>query len=590
MDVVDYLKILRRRWKIIAAAFLIGLLVALVTLPPAPKKVVTSSGSVTAATSFQAATILLQTRTGATTVPLETIPAFVRTGQVPQRAAKTLDYEGDLAALAAQVTSLPSTQTETLTIVAVDPDPDRAVAISAAFSNALVAVLRDRAQEATQNKIGLLERVLADYQDRRNGITGGSSLEEAQRDALQRAYDAVQSQVVQLQVDSAVAGFDLQILQEGTATPAGTPIAAETPVDSGSSKGGKNATTEEPAVSDTQAASNPLSGNRWIRFGLIVGMATLLGAALALAIERFDTRMRGRKAFEETLLLPVVASVPPLSRAARGRHEITSLQYPLGGVAEAYRSLRSALSLLPSRAIPSDPLNVFALGTHEAEAEPVNDPRVILFTSPRARDGKTTSLVNLATALVEVGRRVVVLDCDFRNPEAHRFLEVPDGKGLSDLLADGRQHPLSTILQPTAVPAVELALAGASTAHPGALLGQMGDLVADARRRADVVLVDAPPLLVANDAIDLMAFVDTVVVCVREGRTTQSEGQQTAALLSRLRVACLGLVLVGATDSGAAYFQRGESVRSRLGRRLPSSEQLLVPFTTGSHTGGKRER
>lgn len=562
MDVVDYVRILRRRWKIVFAAALIGVVVGLVTLPPAPRTVNTSSGPTTAAGLYSATTTLLQTFNSDTTVPISTLPGLVKAGQVPQRAAKSLGYAGDPSALVGAVAASADPKLGIVTITARDKSPDRAVALAQAFSTALLATLRSQTQQAIQTKIDLLQRVLTGYQQRRNEITGTSAVEVAQRAALDDAYAAIQNQVVQLQVNSATAGFDLQVLQEGAAQPATSGI-----------------------TSAAAAPEAPKPSRRWIRFGIVVAMSTLLGAGLALAIERFDTRLRGRRAFEETLLLPVVAGVPPLSRRSRGRHEITSLQYPLGGVAEAYRSLRSALSLLPSRPIPLDALNFLALGSREPDLAPVMDPRVILFTSPRAGDGKTTSLVNLATALVEAGRRVVVLDCDFRNPEAHRFLQVPEGHGLSDLLADARGHSLASILVPTAVPAVELALAGASTAHPGALLGQLGDLVQQARERADIVLIDAPPLLLANDAMDLMPYVDSVVVCVREGRTTNPEAQQTAALLGRLRVACLGLVVIGANDAGAAYFRSGDSMRHRLGRRLPNSEQAVTAGTAAQSRG-----
>jgi Mrp family chromosome partitioning ATPase/capsular polysaccharide biosynthesis protein len=569
VDVVDYLRILRRRWKIILAATLIGVVVGLVTLPPAPRRIVTSSGTTTtAASSYEAITTLLQTHNSSTVVPLDSLPTMVTSAGVAQRVAKALDYQGDPTALIIGVLPSADAKASTLAIKVTNSDPERAVALSTAFADSLIAELRDQAQKSIETKVGMLEKTLTDYQARRSAITGSSTLEQLQRQALDDAYSAIQNQVVQLQVDSATAGFDLQVLQQGTAS----------------------AVTSSTAGSSASSASSSPTSNRWLRFAVIVLMSALLGAALALAIERFDTRLRGRKAFEETLLLPVVASVPTLSRRARGRHEITSLRYPLGGVAEAYRSLRSALSLLPSRPITLDALNFFAPGSREVEAAPVMDPHVLLFTSPRAGDGKTTSLVNLATALVESGRRVIVLDCDFRNPEAHRFFEVPDGHGLSDLLADARGHSLASILQPTSVPGVVRALAGASTAPPGALLGQRGDLREVARARADVVLVDAPPLLLAYDAIDLMPFVDSVVVCVREGRTTNPEAQQTAALLGRLRVPCLGLVVVGAGDAGAAYFRRGDSMRHRLGRRPQNSEQAVGAASSGARAGGDRDR
>jgi Mrp family chromosome partitioning ATPase len=277
--------------------------------------------------------------------------------------------------------------------------------------------------------------------------------------------------------------------------------------------------------------------------------------------------------------VPVVASVPAMPHRRRGRHEVTAVREPQSGLAEAYRSLRSALFLLPSRTVPADPAVTTSQPAFDPAGldRPVHDPKVLLFVSPRAGDGKTTSLVNLASTLAEAGRSVIVLDCDFRHPDAHEFLDVMPGKGLSDLLAAGADVPLSTVLQPSVVPGVQLAIAGTSTRHPGALMGLMKRYVTEARELADVVLVDAPPVLLANDAIDLMPMVESVIIVVREGRTSTSEALRIASLLGRLQTPCLGAVLVGSRDAGAAYFDQGDGLlrRSRRGsgRRMAPAGQ-----------------
>jgi Mrp family chromosome partitioning ATPase len=223
----------------------------------------------------------------------------------------------------------------------------------------------------------------------------------------------------------------------------------------------------------------------------------------------------------------------------------------------------------------------------EAMPAPVSNPRVVLATSARARDGKTTTVVNLACALAESGRRVIVLDCDFRHPEAHLHLGVPQGRGLSDLLAANQGHPLESVLQQTDVPNVRLATAGFSTEHPGALLGTMGPYMQQARGLADIVLVDAPPVLLANDAIDVMPFVDTVVVVARDARVTSAEAGRVMHLLSRLRVACLGTVLVGATDAGASYFHQDVVLRSSRWRREKTPRTTATVASHRATPGGR---
>ena len=153
---------------------------------------------------------------------------------------------------------------------------------------------------------------------------------------------------------------------------------------------------------------------------------------------------------------------------------------------------------------------------------------------------------------------------------------------LSDLLAADKDVSLGSVVQRTSVPNVRLALAGTSTAHPGALLGLMGRYVDEAREHADIVLIDAPPVLLANDAMDLVPFTDTVVIVGRDGRTTRTDGQRVAALLARLRVACLGTVLIASTDVSAAYFGQRDATRRRLARR----EKHASDFASAAEPAG----
>src|SRR5262249_13668092 len=124
--------------------------------------------------------------------------------------------------------------------------------------------------------------------------------------------------------------------------------------------------------------------------------------------------------------------------------------------------------------------------------------RAILVTSPAPGDGKTTLVANLAAVLEETGSSVVVLDFDFRSPEVHRFFPTPQRPGLSEALrADGKGPGLDDILRssPVVGSGVRLAPSGATDRNPSELFGPGRKLVASARRRADIVLLDTPPVL-----------------------------------------------------------------------------------------------
>jgi capsular exopolysaccharide synthesis family protein len=203
-------------------------------------------------------------------------------------------------------------------------------------------------------------------------------------------------------------------------------------------------------------------------------------------------------------------------------------------------------------------------------------------TSARSGEGKTTVTVNLAAALAEAGQRVLVLDSDFHKPEVHRFLDVPNGPGLSDLVhTEENAQQLPALSRPTSIESVRLVTAGTMTEQPPALPMRIGELLSEARGLADVVLVDSPPMLVGNDAMDLMPYVDTVLVACRSGRTTREQAERASELLARMRVPVIGAALVASRSASPAfgYFISGRAATGS------GSERRRARVETASREG-----
>ena len=141
-----------------------------------------------------------------------------------------------------------------------------------------------------------------------------------------------------------------------------------------------------------------------------------------------------------------------------------------------------------------------------------------------------------------------MLDCDFRGPDAHQYLGVSPGTGLSNLLTSTTTVDLSQHVRQSDIPHVDIVTAGTQLERPSTLAAHMGDLMAQARELADIVLVDSAPILLANDAMDLMPYVDTVLVVSYTGRATSEQIHRASELLARTRAPVLGVALMGATD------------------------------------------
>ncbi len=174
----------------------------------------------------------------------------------------------------------------------------------------------------------------------------------------------------------------------------------------------------------------------------------------------------------------------------------------------------------------------------------------IIITSPSADEGKTLTAVNLAASMAGTGRRVVLVDLDLRHPNVHLRLDAHNETGATDVLL-GRL-PLADCLQFVATErgnsssrGFYLLPVGPPVAHPAELLStsRTARLVEALGANADVVLIDAPPVLPVADTLSLARIAGGVIVVVEAGRTTYPQIERTLQLLARSQGRLLGMVL-----------------------------------------------
>jgi succinoglycan biosynthesis transport protein ExoP len=152
-------------------------------------------------------------------------------------------------------------------------------------------------------------------------------------------------------------------------------------------------------------------------------------------------------------------------------------------------------------------------------------PQMIVFTSPEPGDGKTTVACNLAIAMAEIGRNVLLIEGDLRRPRLHKIFGVPNDIGLGDLLwMDTPQEtvPISQLVRGTGVSGLFLLPGGGCSETPSNLFysPRMAKLLNRVRKEFDTVMIDAPPMIHLADARVLGRLSDGVILVVRAGRTT----------------------------------------------------------------------
>lgn len=182
-------------------------------------------------------------------------------------------------------------------------------------------------------------------------------------------------------------------------------------------------------------------------------------------------------------------------------------------------------------------------------------PKVIVVTSPRPGDGKTTMISNLAGAIAETGRRVLLVDADLRRPRLHEVLGIENTKGFSDLVIEPSPEEswagLDEMVQATQIPNVSLLSsgslrlrgAGVSETLHGAIFHspQMAKLLEHLAEKFDTVLIDTPPMLQFSEARLVGRCSDGVILVLRAGSTDRD-----SAMASRMRLFDDGIPVIGA--------------------------------------------
>ncbi|HEY9845381.1 MAG TPA: polysaccharide biosynthesis tyrosine autokinase [Candidatus Caenarcaniphilales bacterium] len=293
-------------------------------------------------------------------------------------------------------------------------------------------------------------------------------------------------------------------------------------------------------VEEAQIPEGPSgpSRTRDLAIGGILGL--LLGIGTALILEAIDTSLKTVKEARELFGYTLLGTIPAWGKAKKNRlrdpdlepsaSKLVVKEAPRSAISEAYRMLQANLKFLSS----DEPL------------------KVIVVTSSVPQEGKSTVSANLAIAMAQSGRRVLLVDADLRRPLQHHIWDLLNEAGLSNLIVE--QIAPKTVIKEV-MHNLDVLTAGVIPPNPMALLDskRMATLIEDFSASYDFVIIDTPSLTVAADAPILGKLVDGVLLVVRPEVVDSGSANAAKEFLEQSGQNILGLVINGVITQNEPY-------------------------------------
>ena len=170
------------------------------------------------------------------------------------------------------------------------------------------------------------------------------------------------------------------------------------------------------------------------------------------------------------------------------------------------------------------------------------DLKTIVITSATANEGKSTTISNLGVVMAQAGQKVVIMDCDFRNPTQHKIFQLPN-KGLSNCIA--MHKSVMEIIQHTDVEGLDVLTSGPVAPNPSEILSskRMDEVLEVLGREYDYVLIDTPPILPVTDAAVMAAKVDGVIMLTAWGNINPEVARDAKTRLVQAGANIIGVIL-----------------------------------------------
>ncbi|MFN0084175.1 MAG: polysaccharide biosynthesis tyrosine autokinase [Blastocatellia bacterium] len=395
-------------------------------------------------------------------------------------------------------------------------------------------------QQVTEGTKSLEGRLKADFERAsRDERLIKESLERAKDEAIQQNQASIRFSILRQNVDTAKSLYN-DFLQK--TNQANIQLAEQN----------KDLRIIEPA------RNGALVGPRRTR-AILIGLLLSLfaGIGLTLLLEYLDNTVKNVEDVMRATQLPTLALIPSMNANAVRTigHKQRAMNKAANDLVEGIRETDVIGGLAPRGLHPTgnkvatlDALSTVVeayrmLRTSVLLSTAGTPPKTILVTSSQPGEGKTTTAVNTAISLAQLGSSVLIIDADLRRPAVHKTFKMQNTRGLSNYLSS--KTPIENLILNLPTPGLSVLPCGPIPPNPAELISseRMKDLLRQLGERYDHIIIDSPPLISVTDPVILSTMVDGSILVVQAGKSSRDLVRRARQELAGVGAKIFGVVL-----------------------------------------------
>lgn len=289
-------------------------------------------------------------------------------------------------------------------------------------------------------------------------------------------------------------------------------------------------------IAPAEIPISPIKPKKRLNVLLAIVFGMFGGAGLAFFFEYLDDTVKSIDDVEKLSKWPFLGNVPEIDtngKMSEFEKDLLVKSNSKDPIAEAYRAIRTSISLSDTEEHPLKSIAITSLGPQE---------------------GKTITICNLSVAIAQNQKKVLLVDADLRKPRLHTVFNKENKSGLSTFLT--QELKLEEIIQKTEVDNLYLVNGGPHPPNPSELLSgnKYREFITQAKERFDYILFDTPPIAVVTDTMLISQAVDGIIFVVESGKTPKRALPRISKLLEDVKVRVIGTIINKISIAHGSYY------------------------------------